>query len=438
MTSSSNARPKRAADHFARTNHFDFDEPSAKKPRFDPRNPSTLAPDTEENDPVLDADEIGKRVGIKRNAVNIDGYDSDSSIENFDARADAKSKGAAAKAKTKADEDDEDMFAEEEEADPGGDGDYLRREGKKKKPVRFLEDHEIEGQEESSKGGGHVSADFGADSKSRIDEAESSSESGDDEERDRLDPEIDEELGAGSKKRHAPRLDAFNMKAEQEEGRFDEAGNYVRKAYDPDAAQDVWLDGISKKDMKRAKEAKVAQERRIAEQRDRQRKEDAIPTSDVLATMITYLGKGETPMEALLRYGKLTEKKTTKSYNRNKRAKAQDIEVDEDPSKKAARDKAIKVIEDITESANRLQDRGIENIYDEPRELIVRHYKHETGEEWKDPPRTWEYRWVVAPEQVHGPYDSQTMQAWQDRGSFEGGAEFRAVGDSEWVDEADF
>ena len=63
------------------------------------------------------------------------------------------------------------------------------------------------------------------------------------------------ELGAGGKKSHAPKLDAFNMKNEQEEGRFDAQGNFVRKAADPDAVHDSWLEGVSKKDMKKAKEA---------------------------------------------------------------------------------------------------------------------------------------------------------------------------------------
>ena len=85
MSSSTNypaGRPKRPGDLYARTHHLEG-EPSSKKPRFDPRNPSQLAPDAEEEDPILNADEIGKGSGIKRNAVNIDGYDSDSSTENF-------------------------------------------------------------------------------------------------------------------------------------------------------------------------------------------------------------------------------------------------------------------------------------------------------------------------------------------------------------------
>ena len=51
------------------------------------------------------------------------------------------------------------------------------------------------------------------------------------------------------------------MKNEQEEGRFDAQGNFVRKAADPDAVHDLWLEGVSKKDMKKG-ERGSGQERR--------------------------------------------------------------------------------------------------------------------------------------------------------------------------------
>ncbi|KAF2654737.1 hypothetical protein K491DRAFT_693543 [Lophiostoma macrostomum CBS 122681] len=422
MASSSNfsaARPKRTADNFTRTHHLNGDEPSAKKPRFDPRNPSTLVPDADEEDPILDADEIGKGAGIKRNAVNIDGYDSDSSTENFDARAEAKAKKEA----PPKDDDDDDMFAgsdqEEQEED-------TRRGERKKKPVRFLDDTEIEGQEDDSKAGGHVAVDFGADSRTVTKDVDSSSESGGDEERDRVDSDMDEELGAGSKKKHAPKLDAFNMKSEQEEGRFDEAGNFVRKAYDPDAAQDAWLDGLSKKDIRKAKEAHDKLE---AERKERERAEDAISLSDVLSTLILHLDSGETAMEALVRYGKMVPKKKPKSYNKNKKSEPMDIEPDSDED--AAATKAKEAINAVTESASRLTDRGVEDVYDQLREALIRQYKRETGEEWKDPnPPQWEFHWINAPEEdINGPYDAETMRAWQASGQFDAGAEFRHVGE---------
>lgn len=429
------ARPKRAGDHFTRTHHLDVDEPSAKKPRFDPRNPSTLAPDNDdEEDPTLEADVIGKGgAGVKRNAVNIDGYDSDSSTENFDARAETRNKKDAP---PKDDDDDEDMFAEDTKDDEQDED--TRRGDKKKKQLRFLDSHEIEGQEETSKAGGHVAVDFRAGNDKQTDEVESSSESGGDEERDALDPDMDEEIGAGGKKHHAPKLDAFNMKAEQEEGRFDEAGNYVRKAFDPEAAQDSWLEGVSKKDIRKAKEAHDKLE---AERRERERQEDSIATSDVLSSLIQHLEVGETPMEALIRHGKAAPKKKNTS-NWSKKKKAQEMEVEADPAQEAAAAKAKEAIDAITECASRLTDRGVEDIYDQPREMVMRAYKRETGEDWKNPNPTeaaWEFHWVNAPEDaINGPYDTATMQAWEESGQFAAGAEFRRVGETEWSRLLDF
>jgi CD2 antigen cytoplasmic tail-binding protein 2 len=301
-----------------------------------------------------------------------------------------------------------------------------------------LDADEIEGQEENSKAGGHVAADFTKGPDEVTEDIESSSESGDDEERDRVDSDMDEELGAGGKKKHAPKLDAFNMRAEQEEGRFDEAGNFVRKAYDPEAAQDSWLEGISKKDMMKAKEA---QDMRDAERKARERAEDAIITSDVVSTLITHLEVGETPMEALVRYGKAApKKKTSNSWSKKKRNQAMDV--DANPADEAAATKAKESIDTITECASRLSDRGVEDIYENTREMLMRQFKRETGEDWKNPrPENvqWEFHWLNAPEgDINGPYDQATMQAWEQADQFAAGAEFRRVGAVAWSRLLDF
>jgi CD2 antigen cytoplasmic tail-binding protein 2 len=426
------ARPKRAGEHFTRTHHQETDDAAPKKPRFDPRNPSTLAPDADdEEDPVLEADVIGRGAGIKRNAVNIDGYDSDSSTENFNARAEARTNTDNP---AKDEDDDDDMFAGEDKDDDQDEG--TRKDQTQKKKLRFLDHSEIEGQDENSKSGGHVAADFTVAPDQVTEEVESSSESGGDEDRDRVDSDMDDELGAGSKKHHAPKLDAFNMRAEQEEGRFDEAGNFVRKAYDPEAQQDSWLEGISKKDMKKAKEA---QDMRDAEKKARERAEDAIMTSDVMSNLIMLLEVGETPMEALVRFGKAAPKKQSSARNKKK---SQAMDIDADPAQEAAAAKAKEAIDAITECASRLSDRGIEDIYEHTREVVMRQYKRETGEDWKDPrPEKvqWEFHWLAAPDgDINGPYDQATMQAWEQAGQFTAGAEFRRVGETEWSRLLDF
>ncbi|OMP89309.1 LIN1-like protein [Diplodia seriata] len=467
------SRPKRAPDL-----PFPSDGPtdaSNKKPRFDHRNPSTLAADAPEDDAILEADEIGKaQRQVKRNAVKIDGYDSDSSEENFDARAEDKARAAKAAAEAESkDADDADMFADLEEDFKDGDEDEeLNREGKaKKKSVTFLDDDQIEGQVADSKSGGHVSADFsmggggggGKKGKGKAksgdsDSDDDTSESGGDEERDRVGSDMDEELGAGSKKKHAPKLDAFNMKAENEEGRFDDQGNYVRKANDPDAVHDTWLEGLSKKDMKKAK---AAEEKREEERRRRAVADDQVLTADILATLIARLDRGETILEALARLG--TGKKKEKprpKWQKNKRkpgdaaengSEAMDVDPaaqkEEDPAEKRRRE----AVEAITGAADQLLTRGQTEIYDQEREMLIRQYKRETGDDWVDPPREdvpaddgetkmWEYRWADARDggERHGPYDGQMMKAWSDAGYFGEGVEFRKEGETGWERVVDF
>lgn len=513
-------RPKRTGEEFART-HFqstDGDSASnghsAKKPRFDVRNPSALAPDAIEDDIVLEADEIGKRgQQAKRNAVNIDGYESDSSNEGFDTRADVKAKekkknDKATAAKSK-DEEDHDMFADLEDG-AGADGDddeELTREGKKRsKNVRFLGVEEIEGQVASSTSGGHVSADFslaagaaGGAGGSSVLAARSSLNENDsvekDEEENESESDVGEadraavgsdsdasELGAGAKKQHAPLLDAFNMRSEQEEGRFDEQGNFVRKAADPDAVHDTWLEGVSKKDMRRAREAAG---KRDEEERHRRREEDAMLTSDLLKRLIPLLERGETPLEALARLGRKPKnnhqkqkRKSKPKWHNKKSHPASDPsslpeqqEQQEEPEPDTAEQSRLDAIETITATTSLLLSRDDHaEIYSTERELLTREYQRETGDAWVDRPRSsdssspspspslnaavgtmdmdapmastttttngdnvgtaqWEYRWADKRDggAVHGPYDGATMASWHGAGYFGEGVEFRVV-----------
>ena len=453
-------RPKRGGEDFVRTRYHDADGPSNKKPRFDVRNPSALVADAPEEDAVLEADEIGKRGQLtKRNAVNIDGYESDSSNEGFDARADAKVKPTKERnnGAVSAAAEENDMFADMEE-DRFADGDAdeeLAREGKKKKKdVRFVDVEEIEGQVAGSKGGGHVSANFSGRSTDKEVESSSDSDVGDEARAD-IEGQVDEEIGAGGKKKHAPKLDAFNLRAEEEDGGFDEQMNYVRKARDPDAIHDTWLEGLSKKDMKKAKEA---EDKRDQEARQKTREADAVLTSDLLAALIPCLERGETVLEALARLGRSKgKKKPTWQKHKNKRQQNDDMEIDterkpEDPTETKRRE----TVGAITGAADQLLTRGQNDIYDAEREVLMRQYRHETQEDWVDPPeqdledelvdavqgiKQWRYRWSDARDggEAHGPYDGAMMAAWNDAGYFGDGVEFKLDNDNgEWSRSVDF
>lgn len=463
-------RPKRGGEEFARTHYLDDEGSTSKKPRFDVRNPSALAPDAPEEDAILEADEIGKRgQQTKRNAVNIDGYESDSSNEGFDARAEVKAKQAAKDGKkgpASKEEEEADMFADlEEDLKDGDEDEKLASEGKtRKKNVRFLEADEIEGQVAGSKGGGHVSADFSVGGGNSGPNAilrgkgkgqDSSSESDVDDEVRADVGDVDEELGAGAKKEHAPKLDAFNMKTEQEEGRFDAQGNFVRKAADPDAQHDSWLEGLSKKDMKKAKEAA---DKRHEEMFKKAIEDDAVLTSDVLKGLIPHLERGETVLEALARLGKGQAKKKPKWQAKNKAKRngvdAMDVDAEkeaEDPTEMRRRE----AVESITNAANQLLTRGQLDVYDAEREVLMRQYRRETGEDWIDRPveaheegpndsmelKQWEYRWSDARDggETHGPYDGAMMVSWNDAGYFGDGVEYRRAGEGgEWSRSVDF
>ncbi|KAJ9165017.1 LIN1-like protein [Coniochaeta hoffmannii] len=479
------ARPKRASEAFARAHHGEDGEGSSanKKVKFDVRNPSALAPvgddDVDEADEqILAADVIGGNTGAtKRGAVNVDGYDSDSDQDNFEERAEARGKkkkgrgragqdvdlaaaldnynahddatGGAAHNDAEDDDDEEvDMFgaAEDDGEDGLGDADEEAagrgKAGKKGKEVRFLKEDEIEGQEQNSKSGGIV----------RINDEESSD---DDEEAVELaiqEEGVDEEVGAGGLKKHAPKIDAFNMKAEQEEGRFDEAGNFIRNAADPNAVHDKWLEGVSKKEMKKAA---AAHEKRQEELRQQRKQDESVLTADLFKALILRLERGETALEALARLAKnQTKPKKVPKWKQKKQKNGADA-MDVDADKESQDPKQIKIREDITtitEAADRLLGRDNPDIYDTEREMLIREWQNETGERWVEPPKEdveeqtstapkmWEYRWIDGRDGAakQGPFDGPTMQAWQDAGYFGEGVEFRQEGQEGWARVANF
>jgi CD2 antigen cytoplasmic tail-binding protein 2 len=444
------SRPKREGDDFARSH-----DNASKKPRFDYRNPSTLAADEPEDDVVLDADVIGRSGRqVKRNAVNLDGYESDSDDDNAATRAAIKARQKKKEEQSSKDEEDADMFADVEEDIQGtadGDEDEDAPESKRKaKTVNFIDNRQIEGQVMNSTSGGRVSSNFQPIARGQQEEVEPESDkessSGDEEERDQLPGEMEDdlaaEIGAGGKKRNAPRLDAFNLKAEEEEGRFDESMNFVRKAIDPDANNDNWLEGLNKKDMKKAKEA---QERREQDQKRKALEDDAVLTSDLLSTLIQYLETGETPLEALQRLNKGKSKEAKiPLWKQKKMREANGADGAAEGSAATPAETARKqAVTAITGAADQLYTRGQHEIYDVERELLRRQYRRETGEDWQPPAAdsaadgaagSWEYRWSDARDggQKHGPYDAAMMKAWNDAGYFGEGVEFKRTDHAEW------
>ncbi|KAJ4136015.1 hypothetical protein NW768_003623 [Fusarium equiseti] len=455
MASRPSVRPKRDGENFARTHHHDESDPDSKRVKFDLRNPSTLAPDAREEDAILDADVIGGSA-TKRGAVNLDGYDSDSDNDNSNVRAEkrkrdeAMNNGAKATTTTAGDDDDDDMFAADDGDEAGEEGGKVPEEddpdstGKKNK-VRFLDADQIDGVDNTSRDKEGI----------RLDDAGSSDDEAD-VELARQEEGVDDEVGMGGLKKNAPKVEAFNLKQEMEEGQFDQDGNYVRKGGDPDAVHDNWLEGLSKKEMRKAA---AAHEKREAEARKQRLEDDEILVSELLKTLILNLERAETPLEALARLGKKQTKPKKipkwKLKKMNKGAEGMDIdggEEAEDPEQK----KIKASIDAITEAADKLLSRDYEEIYEQERELLVREYRKETGEDWVEPAKQdgddegqraavkpgtmWEFRWVDGRDgnSKQGPYDGVTMKAWKDAGYFPDGAvEFRTTDGQDWTLQVD-
>jgi CD2 antigen cytoplasmic tail-binding protein 2 len=243
------------------------------------------------------------------------------------------------------------------------------------------------------------------------------------------------------------------MRDEQEEGAFDESGNFIRKAVDADAVHDRWLEGISKKEMKKAAEA---HEKREAELRKQQRENDSLLTGDLFKELIIRLEPGETALDALARLRKGQTKAKVKKLPKWKQKKSKSNgdgggggdAMDVDVPKEAEDPKQVKIretINAIADAADKLMQRDYPTIYDRERERLIREYYNETGEAWVEPPepdeaeeagrigaaRMWEFRWTDGRDDAakQGPFDGPTMKAWQDAGYFGEGVEFRPEGD---------
>lgn len=409
--------------------------PESKRPKFDVRNPFELAPDApDDTDVFLEVDEgaVGRRK-VKRNRIDIEGYESDSSGDGFDETHKAW-RGEEAAAEGGGDEDD--MFADLRDSD-----EEKEKEGGKKdkrKNVKFMSLGDIEGQD-------FKDPDTSDDEKDRDDDDEEKEEGRE------IDPEIREGERTG---KHRPEKVRFNMENELEEGKFDTSGNFIRKAAEKDAVHDSWLEGVSKKDMKRAAEAR---EKRDAELREKMKQDDLISTSEILSELIRCLEKGETVLEALARLGSASKKKKQNNKNswRHKKKVADEMDVDkakeaEDPAEVRRKE----IVERITGAADQLLTRGQNEIYDDTREALIRQYRRESGEDWVEPKaaqngddvsglatKMWEYRWTDGrdDDSVYGPYGSAEMASWNQHGFFGEGVEFRWVDGTEgWTRVADF
>ncbi|KAI8149198.1 hypothetical protein BJV82DRAFT_505506 [Fennellomyces sp. T-0311] len=180
--------------------------------------------------------------------------------------------------------------------------------------------------------------------------------------------DVDSEDEDGNKE---PKLTAFNMRQEMEEGSFDQQGNYHVNKADPQAIHDRWLEGVSRKDMARAKDAQIKREQAEAVKEAERQANVPQTKTDVYRELVKYLKPGETVGQAI---GKLSSNASTakvpkwkqklmEKKNRNKKQTAPVSEADE-----AERQRKV---ERLTELADQMMALGHFGVYDDSFEEMV-------------------------------------------------------------------
>lgn len=262
------------------------------------------------------------------------------------------------------------------------------------------------------------------------------------------------------------KITPFNLKEEQQEGRFSKDGDFVwNKA---DELKDAWLDDV---DWVKVKE-KSAEELEKEEEADEKEDEAQAQYSEVgnYKLMVELMRPGESVAKALRRLG--GGQKAVSQAQRWKKKKAGAVE---DPAEKENKAKMLK----LTGIADEILTRsGNMEIYEETFEGIV--FKIKASEEKKigakktnlldnmdeddaldmfaenldgdvekkDPEEAekkskndpvlddvcWEFKWKETDSELHGPHNSQKMLAWQESGFFDAGILVRKVGTEDFRD----
>lgn len=358
------------------------------------------------------------KVARRNKLREVQAYQSDSSEDDFFSSA-RKSRAAAQdkKGEDGGEDDDDDMFGNNEpaadksqiesqknrgrDAEEGesSDEDDVDGVSKKSRKVRFLDISEIEGQElhpnedHDIVDSADANAEFEDFMRGQALSTSSSVEKGKqnemdlDEEGEQEEEELDPEIGLTGSRLHAPQVEAFNMRADLEDGAIDEDGNYIRTSTatseKADEAHDAWLAGLSSSEIKAAKKADEARKERERQHEWQSIKEQEETTAaQLMATLMEQLEIAETPLEALARLA--PGKKVKRNRNRRKMAASTEQENPEEQEKEKLRKEIVEVISD---AADKLLNRGVRDIYDLTREQLARAYARDTGEQWQPPKR---------------------------------------------------
>ncbi|GAB9463961.1 Cd2 antigen cytoplasmic tail-binding protein 2 [Globisporangium polare] len=238
------------------------------------------------------------------------------------------------------------------------------------------------------------------------------------------------------------------MNDENDEGHFDDDGNFIWNKEDTRVQEEAWLDGVSQEQIGAALHAK--------NQRDFRDEQGVETMTEEKANRIlsTLLNSRETVLQALQRLG------SKRAKNRGtKRKQAQTKAATPVPAAQTPEEKAQ--FEQITDAADFLMRMGEVEVYSQIKEEFMAEedvlaqrraagrvtFADENGQEEEGkseerpplakPETLWEYR--GADGQIHGPFPSSSFVAWQQQGYFTGdsAADIRQVQEPKTDSEAE-
>jgi CD2 antigen cytoplasmic tail-binding protein 2 len=196
----------------------------------------------------------------------------------------------------------------------------------------------------------------------------------------------DDDVENGQKKEG--KISAFNMNQEMEEGSLDDKGNYIRNKVDPQAFHDKWMEGISRKDINKAKEALEKREREEALKEAERQSNIPQTQTDIYLALVGYLKPGQTVQEALTSLANSLPKKVPAwkqkmldKKNKNKKGKdTAAVPTLTEDEENARRQK----VETITGLADQMMALGHFNVYEDTFEIMVRHLRREgaVAQDW--------------------------------------------------------
>ncbi|KAK6465697.1 hypothetical protein DFJ63DRAFT_28449 [Scheffersomyces coipomensis] len=374
-------------------------------------------------------------------------YESDSSVEDYEKEDDEDEEETKANDNDKNDDDDDDdMFAsDKEEVEP----EPIKKS--KKLEVKFLDIEEFEKNEgigafDEEKDAFVTDEDM---NQSDIDDDEED----DDEQTNNVNSyytniEDFDEGDRGQLKKKDPKIEAFDLNDEANEGKFDIDGNFIpNEKHDDENNEEEWINDYKKSDIYKAKKAQEARSKIEQENILKNLSNQRIPIEELLEQLIGLLEPSETPMEAL---GRLNPKR---KRNKSKKTK-EDSDADQN------RKQNIVTITDLCDKL--LYDKLLRDVYDLSKEELMRKYQQETGVSYNDLKRgikrphededededeekvvdygekIWEFRWI-GDDAIMGPYSNYEMNDWKSN-YFENKVIVRKVGDIEFtpVDQVNF